>query len=350
MQAVTVHGKDDLRVEEVAEPHPGPGQVLVAMQWGGICGSDISYWHKGFSGTAVLQEPLVLGHEVSGRIERIGEQAQQAMDELGLRVGDPVTVHPATLVGDHDVPAELSERTNLWPEVRYFGSAAFFPHEQGGFGTHRAVRPDQLRRIPDGVALKAAALAEPFGVALHAVSQAGDIDGRSVLVNGCGPIGALAVAAALRAGARRIVAADLSAASLEIARQMGAHETVDLSAGQQLPAEVDVAIEASGAPAALAGVIAAVRRGGTIVQVGNLPGGEVPVALGGIVTREITYRGSYRFVDEISDALRLMAEGVDVSPLMTHEVTLADALHGFELAADRSTGSSKVMIDLRGTA
>lgn len=82
-----------------------------------------------------------------------------------------------------------------------------------------------------------------------------------------------------------------------------------------------------------AGVIAAVRRGGTTVKVGNLPGGEVPVALGGIVTREITYRGSYRFVDEISDALRLMAEGVDVFPLMTHEVTLADALHVFELAA-----------------
>lgn len=74
------------------------------------------------------------------------------------------------------------------------------------------------------------------------------------------------------------------------------------------------------------------------------------MALGGIVTREITYRGSYRFVDEISDALRLMAEGVDVSPLMTHEVMLADALHGFELAADRSAGSSKVMIDLRETA
>ena len=74
------------------------------------------------------------------------------------------------------------------------------------------------------------------------------------------------------------------------------------------------------------------------------------MALGGIVTREITYRGSYRFVDEISDALRLMAEGVDVSPLMTHEVLLADALHGFELAADRSAGSSKVMIDLRETA
>lgn len=350
MKAVVAHGKDDLRIEAIPDPQLGPDQVMVAMQWGGICGSDIAYWRSGTSGTAVLQEPLVLGHEVSGRIERIGAQAQQVMDELGLAPGDPVTVHPATPVGDHEVPAETAERTNLWPEVRYFGSAAFLPHEQGGFSSHRAVRPDQLRRVPDGVELRSAALAEPFGVALHAIAQAGDVRGRTVLVNGCGPIGALATAAAAHAGARRIVAADLSAASLEIARRMGAHETVDLAAGQPLPAEVDIAIEASGAPAALGGVIAVVRRGGTIVQVGNLPAREVPVALGGIVTREITYRGSYRFIDEITDALRLMADGVDVSPLMTHEVVLEDALRGFELAADRSTGSSKVMIDLRDGA
>ncbi|WP_144793519.1 L-idonate 5-dehydrogenase [Kocuria palustris] len=346
MKAVVAHGRDDLRVEEIPDPELAADQVMVVMEWGGICGSDISYWRNGYSGTAVLQEPLVLGHEVSGRVERIGADAQSRMADLGLAVGDPVTVHPATPVGEHQVDDEIADRTNLWPEVRYFGSAAFFPHEQGGFSSRRPVRPEQLRRLPEGLSLKEAALAEPFGVALHAVAQAGRVAGRTVLVNGCGPIGALAVAAAVRAGARRVIAADLSGDALEIARRMGASETVDLSAGQSLPADVEVAIEASGAPAALAGVIAAVRRGGTLIQVGNLPGGEVPAALGGIVTREITYRGSYRFVDEISDALRLMADGVDVSPLMTHEVPLADAVRGFELAADRSTGSSKVMIDL----
>lgn len=350
MKAVLAQGSDDLRVQEIPDPELAPDQVLVAMEWGGICGSDISYWRHGFSGTAVLQEPLVLGHEVAGRIERIGEQAQPRLRELGLAVGDPVALHPATSVGDHDVDDEIAARTNLWPEVRYFGSAAFFPHEQGGFSTHRAVRPEQLRRVPEGVSLKEAALAEPFGVALHAVAQAGDLSGRRVLVNGCGPIGALAVAAAVQAGASEVIAADLSPEALAIAQRMGAARTVDLSRGESLPADVPVAIEASGAPAALAGVIAAVRRGGTLIQVGNLPGGEVPAALGGIVTREITYRGSYRFVEEITDALRLMADGVDVSPLMTHEVSLDDAVRGFQIAADRSTGSSKVMIDLRGGA
>lgn len=346
MKAVVVYGKDDLRVDDIAEPTCGPNEVLVAMEWGGICGSDISYWKHGASGTAVLRDPLVLGHEVSGRVAGIGEGTTAALAAQGISLGTPVTIHPATLVGEHRMPTETASRTNLWPEVRYFGSAAFAPHEQGGFSRFRAVRPDQLRVVPAGVELKAAALAEPFGVALHALNRAGDVAGRTVLVNGCGPIGALAVAAAKAAGATHVVAADLSAAALDIARRMGADQTVNPADGGVLPTDVDVAIEASGAPRALGGVIAAVRRGGVLVQVGNLPAGEVSAALGNIVTREIDYRGSYRFVDEISTALALMAEGVDVSPLMTHEVSLADALHGFELAADRASGSSKVMIRL----
>jgi L-idonate 5-dehydrogenase len=183
-------------------------------------------------------------------------------------------------------------------------------------------------------------------VALHAVSRAGDVAGKTVLVNGAGPIGALAVAAAKAAGAAKVIAADLSDAALDIAARMGADACVNPASGGVLPSDVDVAIEASGAPRALGSVISAVRRGGVMVQVGNLPAGEVSAALGNIVTREIDYRGSYRFVEEISEALELMAAGVDLSPLMTHEVTLAEALDGFALAADRSSGSSKVMIFL----
>lgn len=346
MKAVVVHEMADLRVDEVPDPVCGPDQVLVGMEWGGICGSDISYWRHGASGTAVLAEPLILGHEVAGRVAAIGGDAAAALGQRGIEVGTPVTLHPATLVGDHRVAAELADRTNLWPEVRYFGSAAFRPHEPGAFSSLRAVRPDQLRVLPAGVSTKDAALAEPFGVALHAVARAGDVAGRTVLVNGAGPIGALAVAAAKAAGAAWVAAADLSAAALDIAVRMGADAIVNPAAGGELPSDVEVAIEASGAPRALGGVIAATRRGGVLVQVGNLPAGEVSAALGNLVTREIDYRGSYRFVDEISDALDLMAGGVDVTPLMTHEVPIDDAVRGFELAADRTTGSSKVMIQL----
>ena len=340
MKAVVVHGAGDLRVAEVPDPVCGPDEVLVAMEWGGVCGSDVAYVRTGTSGTAVLRDPLVLGHEVAGTVAQVGERV------TGVRIGDRVTIHPATPVGEYDVPAEVTHRTNLWPQVRYFGSAAFQPHEQGGFSRLRAVRPDQLRLLPEGVSTKEGALAEPFGVALHAINRAGDVVGRSVLVNGAGPIGVLAVAAAKAKGARTVYASDLSDSALDIAAAMGADHLVHVAQGESLPADVDVAIEASGAPRALGGVIAAVRRGGTLVQVGNLPGGDVTATLGNIVTREIDYKGSYRFVDEISEAVALMDGTVDVSPLMTHEFPLEEAAQAFAVAADRSTGSSKVMLRL----
>ena len=340
MLAAVVHRAGDLRVEEVPEPVCGPGDVVVAMEWGGVCGSDLAYVRKGVSGTAVLKDPLVLGHEVAGHVAEVGSQVE------GVQVGQRVTVHPATLVGDHEVADEIAARTNLWPEVRYLGSAAFRPHEQGGFSARRVVRPDQLRPLPAGVSTKEGAVAEPFGVAIHAVRRAGDVAGRSVLVNGCGPIGVLAVAAARAAGAGHIYAADLTESALDIARRMGADTLVRVAEGEALPADVEVGIEASGAPQALGGVIASIRRGSVLVQVGNLPAGEVSAALGNIVTREIDYRGSYRFVDEISDALELMAGPVDVSPLMTHTFPLEEAVEAFRVAADRSTGSSKVMLQL----
>jgi len=340
MRAVVVHGAGDLRIDEVPTPLAGPGEVVLDLEWGGICGSDISYWRHGSSGTSVIRGPLVLGHEVSGRVRSLGPGV------TGVDVGQPVAVHPATLVGDGTMPDRLAGRTNLYPEVRYLGSAAFSPHTDGAFAEQLAVRVDQLRPLPDGVSTLHGALAEPLGVAMHAVRRAGDVRGRDVLVNGAGPIGALVVAALCFAGARSVTAADVSPAALAVASALGADGCVDLAAGESLPGDVELVIEASGFPGALGGVLHAVARGGTLVQVGNLPGEPTPAALGDLVTREITWVGSYRFVDEITDAVAAMAAGLDVTPLITHRFLLADAAEAMRVAADRSTGSSKVLLQL----
>lgn len=340
MKAVMVYGANDLRVVDTEDTQAGPGQVRIAMEYGGICGSDLSYWKNGASGTAILREPLILGHEVAGRIDQIGEGVQ------GYEIGQAVTVNPATLVGDHHMPPHLEGRTNLWPEVRYFGSAAFMPHEQGGFSTYRTVRAEMIRPLPDQVSTRHGAVAEPLGVAIHAVKRAGNIEGKRVLVNGAGPIGALVVAACKHAGAAQVWAADLSDTALAIARQLGADHTVDRSRDEALPSDVDVAFDASGASRALGDIFLSVVRGGRFVQVGNLPAGEVPVALGQLVTREIEYVGSYRFADEITDAIQAMAEGLDVEPLLTHTFDIAEAEEAFRTASDRSLGSSKVLLKL----
>ncbi|MFD2795758.1 L-idonate 5-dehydrogenase [Promicromonospora vindobonensis] len=344
MRAVVVHGAGDLRVEERPDPVAGAGEVVVAMEWGGVCGSDLAYWKNGASGTAVLRDPLVLGHEVAGRVVASGPGV------TGWEPGTPVTVHPAQAADGSALPPRLAGRTNLHSRVRYFGSAAFHPHTDGGFSELRAVPAHQLRRLPDGVSTEQGALAEPLAVAMHAVNRAGQISagvrGRDVLVNGAGPIGCLVVAAAKHAGAATVTAADLSASSLAVAKELGADRVLDLGAGDRLPDDCELVFEASGAPAALGGVLRATARGGTLVQVGNLPGTAAPAALGDLVTREITWVGAYRFVEEISDALDALGDGLDVSSVVTHRFGIEQA--GEALATAAGPGSSKVLIRLSG--
>jgi L-idonate 5-dehydrogenase len=342
MRAVVVHGPGDVRIDERDRPTPGAGEVLLALEWGGICGSDIAYWKNGASGTAQLAHPLVLGHEVAGRIAALGSGV------TGLDEGQQVTVHPAQLVGDGVLPDRIAGRTNLYPHVRYFGSAAFDPHTDGGFSEYRTVRAAQVRPLPACVDTQQGALAEPLAVALHAVGRVPALHGRTVLVNGAGPIGSLVVAAAKHAGAGTVIAADLSANSLAVARAMGADETRDISRGESLPEDIEVVFEASGAPSALGPVLRSTARGGTLVQVGNLPGTAVSAALGDLVTREITWIGSYRFVQEIDDALRALRDGLDVSPVITHRFPLERAEEALAVAADPGSGSSKVLLRLGG--
>jgi L-idonate 5-dehydrogenase len=340
VRAVVVHGAKDLRIDELPDPTPREGEVLIAIEWGGICGSDVAYWRNGASGTAVLKHPLVLGHEMAGRITGTGPGV------IGFDIGQPVTIHPATHIGDDALPDRLAGRTNLYPHISYCGSAAFDPHTDGGFSELKVVRADQIRTLPDEVGTDYGALAEPLAVAMHAVNRAGDLRGRDVLVNGAGPIGSLVVAAAKYAGAATVIAADVSDAPLAIAKAMGADVRINLAAGEDLPADIELSFEASGAAAALEAVLRATARGGTLVQVGNLPGSAVPAVLGDLVTREITWIGSYRFVDEITDAIAAMQDGLDVGPLITHRFPINQAAEAISVAADHSSGSSKVLLQL----
>jgi L-idonate 5-dehydrogenase len=332
MRAVVLHGPGDLRVEQQPVPSPGPGEVRVAVDWGGICGSDLSYWRHGASGTAVQRHPLVLGHEIAGTVAELGDGV------IGVGLGDAVTVHPATVEGR--LPEQLHGRDNLHPDLRYLGSAARDPHTQGGFAEQLVVRADQLRALPAGLSTRAAAVAEPLGVALHAIARAGSVAGLRVLVSGCGPIGALIVAAAVHQGAD-VTAIDPSERARGIAAALGAGATLDL--GQPVPDDFDVVFEASGVGAAVSTAIDAVRPGGVMVQVGNLPADAVQARLGKLVSREIDLRGSYRFVDEITDAVAALADGLDIDPVVSHEFGLDELEQAFATAAD-SRASCKVLL------
>ncbi|MFG1672075.1 L-idonate 5-dehydrogenase [Streptomyces sp. Y7] len=341
MLGCVIHGQGDLRVEELPEPVPGPGQALVAVRYGGVCGSDLHYWRHGGVGDFRLREPMLLGHEVVGTVVGYGDGAS------GPLAGTAVAVHPATPCDR--CPECADGRRNVCRDTRYLGSAARFPHVQGGFAARVVVPADQVRPLPTGLGLRRAALAEPLSVALHAVRRAGEVAGRHVLVTGAGPIGCLVVAAAKAAGAGSVTVTDLLPVALEYARAAGADTVVraDDPGDAGWPREVDVAIEASGVAAGLDTCLRLVRRGGVVVQLGMLPPGNAPFAGNLVVSREIELRGAFRFDTEFDAALELLAAEGSFDGLVSAVVPVREAAEAFALAADRSR-SCKVLLDFGG--
>lgn len=340
MLACLITGPGQLQVAERPTPEPGPGEVAVDIAYGGICGSDLHYFHDGAAGEFTIREPLVVGHEVVGRIGAVGAGV------TGLEVGRPVAVHPAEVCGT------CAECTGGEPQLcaasRYLGSAAHFPHVQGGFTERLVVSAERAFPLPDRMSLRRAALAEPFGVAFHAVRRLGDVTGRSVLVTGAGPIGCLVVAALRQAGAGTVYASDLTDQALASAKQMGADVLLRADRTDDWPERVDVAVEASGTGPGLNSCIRTVRRHGRIVQVGILPPGTTAILGNALVNKEIQLHGSWRFHTEFDEVIRILATEIDPEPLISHEFDLADARQAFETASDRTT-ACKVLLRI-GTA
>lgn len=343
MYSIVARGPKDLTVEAQDLPAaPAAGEVKVRIAYGGICGSDLHYFHSGGFGAVKLREQMILGHEVSGVVAEIGENVSQ------VRVGDLVAVNPSMPCGQCQYRRE--NMRNQCEDMRFFGSAMRFPHMQGLFRQEINIPADQVHAIRPGTDLRQAACAEPFAVCLHAVQSVGALTGRRVLISGCGPIGCLMTLAAVRAGALEVVATDISPEPLKIAKQFGAHRTVDLLEKPEAldvyakgKGVFDVVFECSGNPKALASAFNIVRPLGTIVAVGL--GGDVSIPLGSTVTKEVKLHGSFRFDAEFGWATELISTGaVDISPLLTHTFPYDFAIEAFTLASDRSQ-SMKVQLE-----
>jgi L-idonate 5-dehydrogenase len=337
-----IHAPDDLRLVEQAPEQPGPGEVLVRVGYGGICGSDLHYFHHGGFGTVRIKRPMILGHEVAGTVEAVGEGVTR------VAPGDRVAVNPSR-------PCKacsycLEGLPNQCLDMRFYGSAMRDPHVEGAFRTLLRCEAVQCEKVAEGVPLHLAALAEPFSVGLHGVNRAGPLLNKRVLVSGCGPIGTLAIAAALVHGAAEVVAVDVAAAPLVIAKAMGAHEAIDVAADptwtQRFSANkgtFDVMLECSGNAAALRAGLEVMRPRGVVVQLGM--GGDIAIPQNVIVAKELDIRGSFRFHAEFALAVRLINEGrVNLAPVVTHTMALAQAREAFELASDRSR-AMKVLLD-----
>ncbi len=329
-----LHAEHDLRLETAPDPEPGAGEVLVRIGAGGICGSDLHYFQDGGFGPIRVREPIILGHEAAGTVERLGAGV------TGLAEGDRVAVNPSRPCGHCRYCAEGLFQHCL--DMRFNGSAMRFPHEQGLFRDLVAVQAAQCVRVSPGTSLAAAACAEPLAVCLHAANRAGELAGAKVLVTGAGPIGALCVAVARHRGASEVLVTDIHDQPLAVARRAGATGAVNVAAEPEAlgayetdKGYFDVAFECSAAAPAIDAAIRAVRPQGRIVQVGV--SGPQPVAINALVGKEIALMGSHRFHAEFAEAARLIESGaIDVTPIITHSFAPEEVAEAFRVAGDRS--------------
>lgn len=346
---LVIHAPDDLRVDMQEAADPGPGEVLVAVGFGGICGSDLHYFHHGGFGTVRIKRPMILGHEVAGTVRAVGPGVS------AVQPGDRVAVNPSRPCGA--CVHCLEGLPNQCLDMRFYGSAMRDPHVEGAFRHLLLCDAVQCEPVASGVALEHAALAEPFSVALHGVQRAGPLLGKRVLVSGCGPIGALSVAAARIHGAAEITAVDLTDETLAVARAMGADVTINVARdsdwltryaadGATRKGTFDVMLECSGNERALRAGLEAMRPRGVVVQLGL--GGDVSIPQNLVVAKELSICGSFRFHAEFKLAVQLINSGrVDMAPMVTGAFPLSRAREAFELASDRSR-AMKVLLDFAG--
>lgn len=337
-----LYGQDDLRIETETAPEPGERQILLSIAAGGICGSDMHYLSEGGIGTIRVREPIILGHEASGRVLALGPGV------TGLVEGDAVAINPSRPCGSCRFCAEGLQMHCL--NMRFNGSAMRLPHEQGLFRDLAVVEAAQCMKVSADADLGAVACAEPLAVCMHAARIAGDLAGKRVLITGAGPIGALCTAIAAQQGASEIVVTDLQDAALDVAARMGATLCINVRRNGTAMGEYeadkgqfDLCFECSAAEPAIRSAIAALRPRGTMVQVGVA--GDTPMPLNAIVAKELKVLGTFRFHEEFGQAVDAITAGrIDVLPIITQHFPLEQATKAFATAIDRSR-SVKVHLD-----
>jgi (R,R)-butanediol dehydrogenase / meso-butanediol dehydrogenase / diacetyl reductase len=335
MEQIRVHGPNDVRLDDVPSQTPGSRDALVRIAACGICGTDVSFVHMG----GITGRPMALGHEMAGVVEWTGDEVTDVV------VGDRVIVHP----GDD--------------ELGRLGSGAPYGGLTPMLLVQEAANGRRLFRVPQGMPLAVAAMAEPLAVGMQAVNQVDVGAGDKVAVFGCGPIGLMAIATLVDRHITDVVAIDPSHRRRDLAAKIGADHVLD-------PSEVDVwselarihgtapfmfgptpatdaFIEASGSDRVIEEVLEHGRSGGrmSIVALHYQP---VRTNYVQLLMKQFTIRGSFEYPPRFEDAIELLARR-DLSPLITHTLPLEDFDRGLAIL-EGSRDCGKVMVLMGGDA
>lgn len=339
-----LYEKNDLRMEQTPIEEPGDNEVLLEIHCVGICGSDVHYFSHGQLGDFKLCDPMIIGHEASGIVSKVGPNVKN------LQIGDRVAIEPG-------VPCRTCNyckegRYNLCPEIFFCAT----PPDHGNLSRYYRHAADFCHKLPDNVSLEEGALLEPLSVGVHACRRAGVTLGSRVLITGSGPIGLVTLLTAKALGASKVIMTDILEHKLEVAEEMGADGSVLIKKGDSLEetsaaiqrqlngVQPNITIDCSGMEATIQLGMLATRAGGCLVVVG-CGSHYVKLPLVQAMTKEIDIRGVFRYANDYPTALSMVASGkINIARLITHNYLLEDTLHAFETAKTGAGNAIKVMI------
>jgi D-xylulose reductase len=353
-----LRGVEDVVYEQRPIPEVSDHEVLVEVKKTGICGSDVHYLVEGRIGDFIVEKPMVLGHESSGVVSKVGAKVKTH------KVGDRVAVEPGAtcLVCE----ACRSGKYELCPNVIF----AATPPYDGTLARYYRTPAHNVHTLSNNLTLEDGAMMEPLAVAVHSVANLGSFRAnQTIAIFGCGPVGLLCMAVAKALGAERIIAVDIVQSRLEFAKSYAATDIftppppkdgeskLELSrrSADQLKEQlgiqdrgtkaIDLVIDASGAEVPVQTALAVVKYGGTHVQVGmGTP--EVAINMAAVLSKELVIKGSFRYGHgDYPLAIALVSQGkIDLKPLVTHRYSFHDARSAFKATRAGKGEDGKVLV------
>lgn len=343
MRAAVLQKPLHITMEMRRRPTPGRGEVLVRVKSVGVCGSDVHYYTHGRIGPFVVEGPLILGHEMAGIIEAVGD------DVSTDRIGERVAVEPG--VPDRVCEFCRSGRYNLCPKMSFMAT----PPVDGALTDYVVAPADFAFKLPAQVSLDEGALMEPLSVGVYAVHRSGLKAGQSVVIIGAGPIGLVTLQVARAAGAGSILVLDLDDGRLSIAQRLGATAVVNsgkVSAEERVRTltngrGADIVFDAAGSPKTASLAVHLTKRGGRVVMIGFSLVDNFAYPLVTAMAKEADIVTVFRYANVYQSSIDLVAAGrIDLKSLVTHRFPLEAAEQALQLSDQRADGVVKVMVDV----
>ena len=341
-KALYMNGKLNLAFKEMEVPEPTADQVLVKVEYCGICGSDVHFYETGCMGVTPIEGDLILGHEFAGVVEKVGAEVTD------IKPGDRVVLEPGIPCGHCEFCK--SGRYNLCPDVQFISC----PPYQGAMRNYVAHPAHLAYKLPDNVSTLEGALVEPLCVGMHA-AQLGEVKlGKTVVILGAGCIGLTTLASCKAMGASKIIITDLFQNRLDKALEMGAdavingQETDTVARVMELTGGMgaDVVFETAGSRVTAAQTEPLTKRGGTIVIVGNVMG-DTPMNFYKIAHKELVIKTVHRYRNVFPLAVQAISDGkIDIKKIATNLFNFDDGITAFEKALQEKQTVVKAVLKM----